>query len=44
MMNHWAYIWSAYGLTLTATMALLIASLRSMFAAERDVQNASDTN
>jgi heme exporter protein CcmD len=43
-MNHWAFIWSAYGLTLTATLGLLIASLRSMFAAERDVQNAKETN
>ena len=35
-MNHWAFVTTAYALTLAATAALLLASWRAMRAAERD--------
>ena len=33
-MNHWTFIWAAYGLTLCATFGLLAHSLFAMRAAE----------
>lgn len=43
-MNHWAYIWTAYGLTLAATFSLLLHSIRAVRAAEKGVLNMGERN
>mgnify|MGYP001806381582 CR=1 FL=1 len=41
-MNHWTFIWSAYGLTFMATIGLLAHSLFTMRAAEADIMFKGD--
>jgi heme exporter protein CcmD len=36
-MNHWAFIWAAYGVTAVGTIAVLVQSLMAMRRAERRV-------
>jgi heme exporter protein CcmD len=43
-MNHWAFIWTAYGLTLAATLGLLVQSMRALRAAEKDVLKMGERN
>lgn len=43
-MNHWAFIWTAYGLTLAAMLGLLAQSIRAVRAAEKDVLTMGDRN
>jgi heme exporter protein CcmD len=44
LMNHWAFIWPAYGLTLVATFGLLAHSLLALRSAESRARNAGDEN
>ncbi|MBA4305431.1 MAG: heme exporter protein CcmD [Sphingopyxis sp.] len=37
-MNHWAFIWAAYGITLAATFGTLANSLFAMRTAEKASQ------
>ena len=41
-MNYWAFIWTAYGLTLSAMFALLVQSMLAMRAAENGAQGSGD--
>jgi heme exporter protein CcmD len=43
-MNHWAFIWTAYGLTLAAMLGLLMQSARAMHAAENGVLDMGEQN
>jgi heme exporter protein CcmD len=43
-MNHWAFIWTAYGLTLVATLGLLAHSLLAMRVAENNANNLGERN
>jgi heme exporter protein CcmD len=43
-MNHWAFIWTAYGLTLAAMLGLLVQSMRAVRAAEKGVLNMGERN
>lgn len=43
-MNHWAFIWTAYGLTLAAILGLLVQSMRAVRAAENGVLNMGERN
>jgi heme exporter protein CcmD len=43
-MNHWAFIWTAYGLTLAATLGLLGQSIIAMRTAENGAQTSGERN
>ena len=41
-MNHWPFVLAAYGLTLAATLALVVASWRAMRDAEARAEAGRD--
>ena len=43
-MNHWAFIWTAYGVTLAATLGLLAQSILAVRTAEKGVLNMGERN
>ncbi len=43
-MNHWAFIWTAYGLTLGAMFGLLLQSIFAMRAAENGTRSVGERN
>jgi heme exporter protein CcmD len=43
-MNHWTFIWTAYGVTLAATLGLLAQSIFAVRAAEKGVLHMGDRN
>jgi heme exporter protein CcmD len=43
-MNHWTFIWTAYGMTLAATFGVLIHSLFAMRIAENRAEKIGERN
>jgi heme exporter protein CcmD len=42
-MNHWVFIWAAYGVTALGTLGMLGWSLRAMFLAERAISDLEES-